>query len=427
MLRGKEAVMFSLSKIWQWLRLHWLVRGFAGSIAFLAAVVPAWPHVASHFWPETFTVYVLHGEDNHGQSVWKEFDLGVDAYLGQAGKNTKINGHEAVAGDYRLRVRRVTWSDAKELEQKLDRDLKSAFGERSTLAVIAATNSQYAETILSRLDPDDPPVVLLSAATKNDLLLDPRGSEPGQALPRAFRMVPKNEVQAKRLAAVIRKAGEESGRVGVAILRIEGENAAFSRDMAQQLRRELETNESGMRRVDVLVDAAIDSSPVIPLEFMELRPDYIVFIGSHSATGPLVLQTLRLQEKLDAADGYAPRFLLTDAGMLGNFAAFGDEINRIEGTLPLKEAIAEGGERFSYRSLGFDGMRLLYEAVENLPKYPHLDRQVLAEALGRQAVDGTAQSYSFDGGENISADFHLWRHAASGWMHDTDRCSSRFD
>jgi hypothetical protein len=408
--------VFSMSGMWQWLQIHRLTRALFGSVAFLAAVLPALPYVSDYLWPESYTVYILHqGVDDGGASVWSSFDEGVGDYL--RSKQVVLGGAEARVGSYKLRFQRLTWHS----DEELVANLHHVLGDRQTLALIAATNSQDSEVILGALDPDDPPAVVLAAATKNDLLRPPRADEQQEGVRGVFRLVPTNRGQAEKLAAVIRAPdGAVSGeRVRVAVLRMEGQNAAFSRDMAQQLRVELEKKVPRLRPADVLVDAAVDPTLTLPRELIELGPDYIVFIGSQASAAPFVLQAAAIEASVVRGEaGERIRFLFTDAGMFGTFAAFESLIERIGGTLPFKSASAAD---MSYQTLGYDAVRLIYDVVDDFGPQRRLERSTLVSALRGRSFDGEAQSYRFDGGENVAAQFHLWVHDG-GWVHDPSRC-----
>lgn len=401
--------------------------GIVALVGFAGAVATLWPPIRDWLEPTEFRVYVLHPTAGASEGgVWDDFDEGLDGFLEEW--KGRLDGAPLVIRDkYKLSFQKETWADGDEGE--LLQAVEAVLEDDRALALVAATNTRDSEVILRRLQAEDePPVLLLALATKNSLLQEISEEGEAVALRGVFRMVPTNLKQAERLARTIVSSGrppcgdDREGSISVAILREERENAAFSRDLAEALRRDLD----GPQNVRLLVDSVVDSLVTVPRELVELQPQFLVYIGSQSGAALIYEQMRRLREQA-GADLCLPQFILTDAGLLG------DRHRYYEGLVPESVAAlplsSKEGVRANFGGLGADSGLLLRTAVDSLftssTSKPKLSRTALTKAMEEIEVEGQAHYYKFKDGENERADFHLWSVFDEIWQHDPG-CNSDY-
>ena len=404
-----------------------LIASFAALLAFAAAVATLWGPTKAWLWPREFHVYVLYPEVVENQEIWDDFGNGLNNYL--ASQGGRLDGLPVgISGKYELLFRRKSWSKDQDLPELVEEILDNP----RALAVVAATSSQQAEVILARLrEEEDRPLLLLATATKNGLVRQIVGEGELLPLPGVFRMVPRNEFQAERLASSILSPAlgscpnKQPGTISVAILREEHDNAAFSRDLASALRRALEE----AQKVEILVDAVVDSMLTVPGELVEMEPDFLVYIGPQSAAASVYRQLERLRRRIDP-NLCLPRLLLTDAGLLGDRNRYyRGLVESSLAALPFSGKAAERDGGASFASLGWDSGLLLHKAavrVLNAVGARRLSRADLNESMAEVQVKGRAHYYEFEEGENKKAEFHLWAVANGIWEHDGN-CTSKED
>jgi osmoprotectant transport system substrate-binding protein len=410
-------------------RARQAITASAALIAFLAAIATLYQPVKQFLWPTDFRVYVIHPQDREQEptqgdrGVWERFRAGVDDHLRDW--QGRLDGPPvSIRDEYKLSFQARSWRPNDEKEYL--RVVNAALQDSRAIAIVAGTNSHEAELLLDRLrEETDPPLVLLATATKDDLLVRRDTDGTPRTVPGVFRMVPRNEIQARRLADTILSptlapcSGPPPDPIAVAILREEATNAAFSRDLSHALRDLLK----GAQDVEILVDAAVDSLVTVPKELLDLKIDFLVYIGSQTGAARVYGQLTRLRGESSSC---LPRLLLTDAGLLDEQYEYSRGLVPSSlASLPLTEE-ATRDLSAGFKGLGEDSAMLIREAAQEVQS--RLSRSALKTQMAKIDVAGEAHRYHFKHGENENADFHLWMVSENGtWHHDATDCNSDFD
>ena len=411
------------SPSWSKLLSKRTLSALAGLIAFASALVTLWGPITSWLWARDFNVYILHPHSSSGEGLWDEFDEGFDTVLARGG--ARLDSSPLQVGGYELSFSRKTWLEEEELVQQVG----SINSDDRTLAVVIAANSHYTRIILDNLSQAGRLPILLATATKGSLVreYDREGIQrPARGV---FRLVAANNLQAIRLASTILTPAFKTcdsdldpASTSVALLREEAENAAFSQDLAQELRTLLNKAQA----VRLIVDAAVDNNITVPRELVDLKPDFLVYIGPLRRAVTFQDQVREMQVA-SGRRNCLPSLVVPDAGVISesggrvNGASTGGRASTsFLATLPLGgQDEVRYGESVGFERLGIDSAELVFEAARSVLQRGNgrLNRKSLIKELAQREFVGEASDYEFRDGENIRADFHVWEFSDAGWKH----------